>query len=261
MKRVSLGKNAPGVFITFEGGDGAGKSTHIRFLAQTLEKRGFDVLCVREPGGSAVGEALRSIVLDPEHRNLCPEAELLIYEAARAQLVAEVIKPALDHGGIVLCDRFTDSTIAYQGYGRGLDETFIREANAFATFGIEPDCTIVLTCPDREEKKDRVSRRNDSDRLELAGEDFHTRVNSAFARIAEAEAERIHIVETSGKHSQTARQIFSVLSSMFPWLTDGSVDLEEDLEGYDRAHDHTKSSSARVGKDREDGIEHSEDGA
>ena len=114
-----------GVFVTFEGGDGAGKSTQIRFLARLLEDAGREVVRLREPGGTAVGEALRAVVLDPAHEAMSDRAELLIYEAARAQIVDEVIRPALGRGAVVLCDRFYDSTVAYQGCGRGLDGAFI----------------------------------------------------------------------------------------------------------------------------------------
>lgn len=234
---VKTGPNAPGVLITFEGGDGSGKSTHIRFLARMLERLGFDVLCTREPGGTEIGEELRSIVLDAGHESLSDRAELLIYEAARAQLVEEVIKPALDYGGIVLCDRFTDSTLAYQGAGRGLDGSFIRQANAFASYGIVPDCTIVLSA-DRAEKRSRVDRRQEKDRLELAGNDFHTRVIESFAKLAEEEPDRVFLVDTSGKHSETARKIFSVLSDTFPWFLDGSMDFSKDLDQYDAEHVH-----------------------
>ena len=115
----------PGIFITFEGGDGAGKTTHITFLAECLRKMGHEVLCLREPGGTAIGEALRSIVLDPENSAMSDQAELLIYEAARAQIVKETIIPALARGAVVLLDRFYDSTVAYQAYGRGLPVSFV----------------------------------------------------------------------------------------------------------------------------------------
>ena len=111
-----------GIFITFEGGEGAGKTTHIRFLSEKLCERGREVVRLREPGGTAVGEELRAVVLDPKNDNLSDEAELLIYEAARAQIVDEVIRPALGRGAVVLCDRFYDSTVAYQGCGRRLPE-------------------------------------------------------------------------------------------------------------------------------------------
>ena len=111
----------PGVFVSFEGGEGVGKTTQIRFMESVLKKAGLDVVRLREPGGTSVGESLRSIVLDAKNDRLDDRAELYIYEAARAQIVAEVIRPALERGAVVLCDRFVDSTVAYQGYGRGLD--------------------------------------------------------------------------------------------------------------------------------------------
>ena len=121
-----------GIFITFEGGEGAGKTTHIRFLSETLRAHGREVLCLREPGGTEVGEQLRAVVLDPANGGMSDEAELLIYEAARAQLMAQVIAPALARGAVVLCDRFTDSTVAYQAYGRGLPRMFVDRVNEFA---------------------------------------------------------------------------------------------------------------------------------
>ena len=126
------GENPRGVFISFEGGDGAGKSTHLHYVAEALRARGEEVVCLRDPGGTIIGEQLRAAVLDPGNYIMSAECELLIYEAARAQLVAQIIRPALERGAIVLCDRFADSTIAYQGYGRGLDRAFIDQANAFA---------------------------------------------------------------------------------------------------------------------------------
>ena len=134
-----------GLFITFEGGDGAGKSTHIRFLSEALRVHGCEVVSLREPGGTRIGEKLREVLLDPRNDDLSDQAELLVFEAARAQIVAEVIKPALDRGAVVLCDRFTDSTVAYQAYGRGLSLDFVRRANEFACQGIVPDRTILLT--------------------------------------------------------------------------------------------------------------------
>ena len=231
--------NAPGVLITFEGGDGAGKSTHIRFLGDVLQSLGFEVVNVREPGGTDIGEQLRHVVLDPQNANLSSRSELLIYEAARAQLVDQVIRPALERGCIVLCDRFTDSTLAYQGYGRGIDLKFIKRANEFATDGITPDATIMLTVA-RKEKQSRVDRREEMDRLELAGDDFHTRVIEAFTAIANDSDERISVIETGGKHSQTAQAIFAALADLMPWLSDGSLDLTDQLAAYDDAHDHSK---------------------
>lgn len=164
-----------GVFVTFEGGDGAGKSTQIRFLARLLEDAGREVVRLREPGGTAVGEALRAVVLDPAHEAMSDRAELLIYEAARAQIVDEVIRPALGRGAVVLCDRFYDSTVAYQGCGRGLDGAFIDAANRFACDGVVPDATVLLVAP-ASAVRSRMGRREGTDRLELAGDAFHSRV-------------------------------------------------------------------------------------
>lgn len=228
--------NAPGVFITFEGGDGAGKSTHIKFLAGVLEDAGLEVVRVREPGGTSIGEQLRAIVLDPANAEMAPETELLIYEAARAQIVTQVIAPALSRGAVVLCDRFTDSTLAYQGHGRGLSLGFIEQANAFASRDIVPDKTILMRCADAQEKHGRVSSREELDRLERAGGSFHGRVNAAFEELACAHPSRIGVVETSGAHSDTARAIFAQVAPFFPWLVDGTLSWEEALAAFDAAH-------------------------
>lgn len=227
-----------GVFITFEGGDGAGKTTHIKFLTSVLKAQGLEVVCVREPGGTSIGEQLRAIVLDPQNPEMAPETELLIYEAARAQIVKEVILPALARGAVVLCDRFTDSTVAYQGFGRGIDIDFIETANAFASLGVTPDKTILVYCSDRETKGDRMDRRDSHDRLELAGDTFHAKVSEGFRHIKQTDPDRIEVIDTSGKHSDTARQIFKAVEDLFPWLTDGSVDMEAVLEELDGAHAH-----------------------
>ncbi len=210
----------PGVFITFEGGDGAGKTTHIRFLANALTAMGREVLCLREPGGTAVGEQLRGVVLNPDNVSMCDASELLVYEAARAQLVTEVIKPALARGAVVLCDRFCDSTVAYQGFGRGLDLAFVRRANDFACQGIVPDRTILLVAGSAAEGLARAALRAGADRMERAGEGFHSRVNDAFLEIARENPERIRVVPSSGMKSQTALSVFSALTDLFPWMPD-----------------------------------------
>ncbi len=210
---------ARGIFITFEGGDGAGKSTHIKFLAQTLEARGYEVLRLREPGGTVIGEALRDLVLDPAHAEMDPRAELLIYEAARAQIVEEVIRPAILRGAVVLCDRFFDSTVAYQGYGRGIDLDFIDHANAFACDGVVPDKTILMVSGlTPEESLERATRSHGADRLELAGVEFHTRVNQGFAQLAAQHPERVSVVESSHLRSETSCKVFEALLPLFPWM-------------------------------------------
>ena len=187
-----------GVFVTFEGGDGAGKSTQIRFLARLLEDAGREVVRLREPGGTAVGEALRAVVLDPAHEAMSDRAELLIYEAARAQIVDEVIRPALGRGAVVLCDRFYDSTVAYQGCGRGLDGAFIDAANRFACDGVVP------------------GRREGADRLELAGDAFHSRVAVGFEQIAEADPARVRTVLSRVHRADTFRAVLEAVSPVLP---------------------------------------------
>ena len=220
-----------GVFVSFEGGDGAGKSTHLQFVAEALRARGEEVVCLREPGGTIIGEQLRSTVLDPGNYIMTDECELLIYEAARAQLVSQVIRPALERSCVVLCDRFVDSTIAYQGYGRGIDRSFIDTANAFACQGISPDRTILMmTGGDAEVGLDRATQHKHADRLEMAGTDFHERVNRAFCKLAETQPERVRLVVSDEAKAATARKVFLELSDLFPWMGDESVCTPEFFE-------------------------------
>ncbi|ACU94619.1 thymidylate kinase [Cryptobacterium curtum DSM 15641] len=207
-----------GAFITFEGGDGAGKSTHIKFLARALEQCGYSVVRLREPGGTQAGEALRQVVLDPSYEGLSAESELLIYEAARAQLVKEVIAPALAAGKIVLCDRFCDSTIAYQAYGRGLSRDFVQEANLFACQGIKPDRTVLIKAPTSARKQlERATRAQGPDRIELAGVEFHTRVREAFDAIAASDPDRVRVVVSASRKSETARLVFAAVADCVGW--------------------------------------------
>lgn len=220
-KHLEATQAARGIFITFEGGEGAGKSTHIRFLAEALRTHGREVVCLREPGGTDIGEQLRAVVLDPANDAMADEAELLIYEAARAQIVAQVIVPALKRGAVVLCDRFTDSTVAYQAYGRGLSREFVDQANAFACQGVRPDRTILMvTGGTAKTGLVRATHRSGADRLEQAGEDFHDRVNGAFVRIAQADPDRVRVVVSSDRKSVTAAAVFFQLADLFPWMAD-----------------------------------------
>lgn len=210
--------NQSGIFITFEGGEGAGKTTHIRFLAEELRRRNYEVMCLREPGATDIGEQLRSVVLDPRNEAMASEAELFVYEAARAQMVSQVVIPALERGAVVLCDRFTDSTIAYQCYGRGLSREFVERANEFATQGIRPDRTIVMVTGGEAKRGLIRATRRGADRIEMAGEDFHTRVNDAFLDIAQSDSARVRIVASATQKSQTAQAVFSELEDLFPWM-------------------------------------------
>lgn len=209
-----------GKFITFEGGEGCGKTTQIGLLAADLEQRGYDVLHVREPGGTAVGERIRSILLAKESDGLDSVAELMLYEAARAQICKDVIRPALAAGKIVLCDRFYDSTIAYQGYGRGLDVQLIRRLNDAATDGLKPDATIMLFIDSVEGLRRAMGVTGgdgEGDRIEAAGLAFHQRVHDGFARIAMEEPDRVAVVGASGTaeevHAAVLARVMTLLSS------------------------------------------------
>lgn len=220
-----------GIFITFEGGDGAGKSTHLHLVAEALRARGQEVVCLREPGGTIIGEQLRATVLDPGNYIMSDECELLIYEAARAQLVSQVIRPVLERGGTVLCDRFYDSTVAYQAFGRGIERSFVDRANEFACQGIRPDRTILmLTGGDAELGIERATHHKHADRLEMAGTDFHERVNEAFLAIAREEPERVSLVVSDDTKPRTAAKVFAALSDLFEWMGDGSVCTDEFFE-------------------------------
>lgn len=213
------GDSPRGVFVTFEGGDGVGKSTHIRYVANELRRSGREVVCLREPGGTGIGESLRAMVLDPDNGEISSEAELLMYEAARAQLVREVIRPALERGAVVLCDRFSDSTIAYQAYGRGLPLDFVRRANAFATGGIVPDRTILLVLGNTRKSLARATGAGTGDRMEQAGEVFHSRVNRAFLKLAKRDPKRIRIVRSSSSRKATAAAVAAELADILPELS------------------------------------------
>ena len=213
------GDSPRGVFVTFEGGDGVGKSTHIRYVANELRRAGREVVCLREPGGTGIGESLRAMVLDPDNGEISSEAELLMYEAARAQLVREVIRPALERGAVVLCDRFSDSTIAYQAYGRGLPLDFVRRANAFATGGIVPDRTILLVLGNTRKSLARATGAGAGDRMEQAGEVFHSRVNRAFLKLAKRDPKRIRIVRSSSSRKATAAAVAAELADILPELS------------------------------------------
>jgi len=190
-----------GRFITFEGPEGSGKSTHIRRLAARLEAAGHAVLLTREPGGTPTGEAIRRILQhDATGEAISPEAELLLFEASRAQLVRHVILPALESGTWVLCDRFMDSTTAYQGYGRGFDIETVLRINRFAVAGCEPDLTLLLDI-EIGESRSRMEGRNranqtDHDRIEREETDFHERVRNGFLQLARRWPGRIRLVST-----------------------------------------------------------------
>lgn len=186
-----------GFFITFEGMEGCGKSTQIERLRQHLEQQGHHVDVMREPGGTPISEAIRAILLDPANSAMANTTELLLYESARAQLVAERIRPALDAGTVVLCDRFCDSTLAYQGGGRGLPVEVLRSLHDIATGALWPHLTLFLDVP-VEMGLQRTRGAGELDRIELEDTEFHGRVRDAFIALAEAEPERIVTINGTG---------------------------------------------------------------
>ncbi len=175
---LAMGGATGGCFIVLEGGEGVGKTTQWRLLADRLAASGHDVVALREPGGTPAGDALRAVLLDPQSA-LTPETEALLFAASRAQLVREVLSPALHRGATVLVDRFVLSTYAYQGRGRALSLPALREVNAFATGGLAPDLTLLLSLP-LDEAMARMLARGSADRMEREADAFHRRVRAAF---------------------------------------------------------------------------------
>ncbi len=199
---------ARGLFIAFEGPEGAGKSTQVATLARRLTKTGRDVVVTREPGGTPAGDRIRDVVLDPD-LEIAPLAEFLLYAAARAQHVEERIRPALERGATVLCDRFAASSVAYQGYGRGLDPAWVRELNARATDGLTPDATVLLDVPS-EVGMGRIAARGATDRLERADLPFHRRVRDGFLTEASVHGDWI-VVNAADDESDVADAVWRAL--------------------------------------------------
>jgi len=190
-----------GVFVTFEGGEGSGKTTHLKHLAHYLHDLGDEVVETRDPGGTTIGKEIRELLLSPESAATSDSAELLLYEASRAQLVREVITPAIARGAVVLCDRFTDSTLAYQGFGRGLDQNLIRQLNLFTTGGLVPDLTILLDLDPRIglERCTRSIRAGRAFRDRIAAEPlaFHQRIREGYLTLAREEPDRVRVIDAS----------------------------------------------------------------
>jgi dTMP kinase len=205
-----------GTFITFEGIEGSGKSTQIVLLANYLKSRRINIVLTREPGGTPIGDQIRKILLDPANKALNPSAELLLYASSRAQHLFEVILPALDSGAIVLCDRFTDATLAYQGYGRGLDKNVIRELDRIVTAGVRPDLTVLLDI-DAAAGLARARGRNNSRGLEgearFENEEiaFHERVRQGYLTLAKQEPARIRAVDASPAPNRIEMEIRNIV--------------------------------------------------
>jgi dTMP kinase len=198
----------PGFFVTFEGPEGSGKSTQVKALKAWLTQRRIPVVDTFEPGGSELGRSMRRWLLKPGH-GLTVEAELLLFLADRAQHVAEVVRPALRKGFVVLCDRYTDSTLAYQGGGRGYPLRFLHRLNLLATGGLRPDLTFLLDLP-VEEGMRRATRRSRSDRMERERLAFHKRVRATFRALARQDRHRIAVLDATRPPADVAARVLSV---------------------------------------------------
>jgi dTMP kinase len=199
-----------GLFITLEGGEGAGKSTNLAFIRQWLERAGHDVVVTREPGGTELGERVRDILLHSKQLHITPESEMLLMFAARSEHLAKVIRPALAAGKVVLCDRFTDATYAYQGGGRGLPAERIAAMESWVQGGLRPDLTLLLDLP-VEAGRARAGQRGEPDRFEREDHEFFTRVHATYLARAQAEPKRMRIIDASRKLQQVEQQIAAVL--------------------------------------------------
>lgn len=210
-----------GYFITFEGVEGCGKTTQIRLLAKLLTESGFAATLTREPGGCPIADQIRAILLDAENRSMIPMTELMLYAAARAQHVNDVIAPALADGGIVLCDRFCDATVAYQSFGRGLDRSTIDDLNRRACQGVFPDLTILIDCDPAlglERARSRIEACSGprEERFELEALAFHQRVRAGYRSLAESEPERFAMIDGAGTVADIAAAIQSAVLARIP---------------------------------------------
>jgi dTMP kinase len=209
--------------ITFEGIEGCGKTTQLMLLAEQLRSHGHEVTVTREPGGCAIADRIRTILLDADSSAMTPMAELLLYGAARAQHVVEVITPALAAGHIVLCDRFTDATLSYQGYGRELDLQVIAELNRLAAGNIRPDLTLLVDCPveiglERAMRRINATKGAREERFELESLQFHRRVREGYLTLARQEPERFVVIDGSGSIEET---FSAILTAVLPRLAAG----------------------------------------
>jgi dTMP kinase len=214
------------LFITFEGVEGSGKTTQIQRLRKYFVRRGIPCKVTREPGGSPIGEKIRKILLNPDHHEMVPMTELLLYEAARAQHVAAVIRPFLKKGGVVLCDRFSDATVAYQGFGRRMDLQWIKRLNDLASQGIRPDVTFLLDCPsglglERAIRRNRALKREKEERFEREKIQFHRRVRRGYLAIARREPRRVKVINTRVGEEKVFEKIRKIVDNLIKSISTG----------------------------------------
>jgi dTMP kinase len=207
------------LFVTFEGVEGSGKTTQLRLLKQHLDARHIPNVSTREPGGTTLGNQIRSVILDPRGVEPTPLAELLLIEACRNQHVVEVIRPALEREEVVLCDRFTDATVAYQGYAHGIDRELIASLNSVCAGSLKPDVTFLLDCPVEvglkrtEERMESGGGPAHENRFEMKELSFHQRVRDGYLRIAREEADRVHVIDGTKERDDIHREIRGVVDA------------------------------------------------
>ena len=205
-----------GVFITFEGLDGCGKTTHLEKADQLLREKGYRTLVIREPGGTWVGERIREILLDRSGKGMDDVAELLLFASARSQITREVILPALEAGTVVLCDRYIDSTVAYQGYGRGLDIGMVHRINEIATGGLMPLRTYLFDLPAEAATERMRARGGIPDRMDENSMAFKRRVRDGYLEIARREPGRFVLIDAQGTIGETAQRLSQKLEEVLP---------------------------------------------
>ena len=214
-------------FVTFEGIEGSGKTTQIEYLRKYLSRKGIACKVTREPGGSSIAEKIRKILLDPGHAGMTPASELFLYEAARAQHVKETIEPLLKKGVIVLCDRFSDATVAYQGFGRGIDLGLVETLNLASSRELKPDVTILLDCPSdlglkRAVRRNQLEKKEKEDRFERERIQFHRRVRRGYLFLAKREPHRIKVVDTRQGEEKVFEKVRKIVDDLMESGSQGS---------------------------------------
>ena len=202
------------MFITIEGPDGGGKTTQMNMLVPALEEQGLDIVRTREPGGTDIGDQIRSVIMDMKNKSMDPRAEILLFCASRAQLVSELIRPSLSAGKIVLCDRYADSTMAYQGYGHGLDRTALKNLLEFTTGGLKPDLTILLDISAEAGLRRRITNHDEWNRMDDYALQFHERVRNGYLEMAAAEPNRFVIINADRPKEAVHEDIINRLESL-----------------------------------------------
>jgi dTMP kinase len=221
------------LFITFEGVEGSGKTTQIRRLKTYLARKGISCIITREPGGTRIGDQVRKILLNPDHKGLDPLAELFLYEAARAQHIKEFIKPLLEKKGVILCDRFADASVAYQGEGRRLGVKLVERLNQLATDGLKPDVTFLLDCPTgvglkRAIRRNEVLKQEKEGRFEKEKIQFHNRVRKGYLSLARKEPRRVKVIDTRKGEDMVFEEIQKIIDILI--MQNPRIKIQNDTE-------------------------------